>query len=294
MDGRITYTVKKEDEGLSLGRLARQRMAVSASLLRQIKWIPGGILLDGQEAYTNALPSAGQVISLACGRDMGSENIIPQDGTVEVAYEDELMLVVDKPGGMAVHPSPGHPYGTLANYIAGMFRRRGESIVFHAINRLDRGTSGLMCVAKTKYSAALLGAALDRGDIRRSYYAVCLGAPQPPSGTIDAPIGRCEGYGIKRCVAPGGQHAVTHYRTAASNRRYSLVELELETGRTHQIRVHMAHIGCPLAGDFMYGEEIAGFDRVALHSRSIDIILPDRRVHAETPSPPCFSQFVDL
>lgn len=294
MDGRITYTVKKEDEGLSLGRLARQRMAVSASLLRQIKWIPGGILLDGQEAYTNALPSAGQVISLACGRDMGSENIIPQDGTVEVAYEDELMLVVDKPGGMAVHPSPGHPYGTLANYIAGMFRRRGESIVFHAINRLDRGTSGLMCVAKTKYSAALLGAALDRGDIRRSYYAVCLGAPQPPSGTIDAPIGRCEGYGIKRCVAPGGQHAVTHYRTAASNGRYSLVELELETGRTHQIRVHMAHIGCPLAGDFMYGEEIAGFDRVALHSRSIDIILPDRRVHAETPLPPCFSQFVDL
>ena len=204
------------------------------------------------------------------------------------------MLVVDKPGGMAVHPSPGHPYGTLANYIAGMFRRRGESIVFHAINRLDRGTSGLMCVAKTKYSAALLGAALDRGDIRRSYYAVCLGAPQPPSGTIDAPIGRCEGYGIKRCVAPGGQHAVTHYRTAASNGRYSLVELELETGRTHQIRVHMAHIGCPLAGDFMYGEEIPGFDRVALHSRSIDIILPDRRVHVETPPPPCFSQFVDL
>lgn len=294
MDGRITYTVKKEDEGLSLGRLARQRMAVSASLLRQIKWIPGGILLDGQEAYTNALPSAGQVISLACGRDMGSENIIPQDGTVEVAYEDELMLVVDKPGGMAVHPSPGHPYGTLANYIAGMFRRRGESIVFHAINRLDRGTSGLMCVAKTKYSAALLGAALDRGDIRRSYYAVCLGAPQPPSGTIDAPIGRCEGYGIKRCVAPGGQHAVTHYRTAASNGRYSLVELELETGRTHQIRVHMAHVGCPLAGDFMYGEEIPGFDRVALHSRSIDIILPDRGIHVETPPPPCFSQFVDL
>ena len=294
MDGRITYTVKKEDEGLSLGRLARQRMAVSASLLRQIKWIPGGILLDGREAYTNALPSAGQVISLACGRDMGPENIIPQDGTVEVAYEDELMLVVDKPGGMAVHPSPGHPYGTLANYIAGMFRRRGESIVFHAINRLDRGTSGLMCVAKTKYSAALLGAALDRGDIRRSYYAVCLGVPQPPSGTIDAPIGRCEGYGIKRCVAPGGQHAVTHYRTAASNGRYSLVELELETGRTHQIRVHMAHIGCPLAGDFMYGEELPGFDRVALHSRSIDIILPDRRVHAETPPPPCFSQFVDL
>lgn len=294
MSQRITYTVKKEDEGMTLGRLARQRMAVSACLLRQLKRVGDGILLDGQSVYVNVLPKEGQVISLAAGRPESSQNIRPQQGQVDIRYEDELMLIVNKPGGLAVHPAHGQQSATLANYVAGLFQQRGEELVFHAINRLDRGTSGLMCIAKSKYSSALLCKALWQGRISRRYYALCRGQIDPPSGTVDAPIGRAEGFGVKRCVSPDGQPAVTHYSTLKTGRDTSLVCLRLETGRTHQIRVHMAHLGHPLIGDFMYGTEIEGFDRVALHSFDIEVRLDDRHIHVETPPPECFSRFIDL
>ena len=291
---RFEYTVTKEDEGMTLGKLARQRLAASATLLRQLKRVDDGIWLDGQPVYVNVLPKAGQVISLAGGREKNSENIIPQQGPVDIAYEDELMLIVNKPGGLPVHPSRGHEKDTIANYVAGMFEQRGEPFVYRAINRLDRGTSGLMCIAKTKYSSAILAKALWNGAIERQYYALCEGSPEPRDGTIDLPLGRREGFGIQRCVDPEGQPAVTHYRTVRTNARCSLVRLRLETGRTHQIRVHMAHTGHPLIGDFMYGHELEGFDRVALHSTYIRIVLADRIVELETPPPECFGQFIDI
>ena len=292
---RFEYTVTPEDEGLSLGKLARQRLRVSAALLRQIKHVEKGILLDGEEVFVNVLPRAGQVISLAGGREANSKNIEPQKGEVDVRYEDELMLIVNKPGGMPVHTSWGHELGTLSNYVAGMFEDRGEPFVFRAINRLDSGTSGLMCIAKNKYGAALLGRALDKGDIERRYYAVCEGEVKPPCGTIDLPIGNAEGFGIKRCVdLEKGKRAVTHYRTVSRSRGRSLMEICLETGRTHQIRVHFSHIGHPLVGDFMYGTEIEGFDRFTLHSYSIRIALKDRVVELQTAPPEEFGQFIDL
>ena len=294
MAERIEYTVTKEDEGMTLGRLARQRMAVSASLLRQLKWTGGGILLDGEPVFTDVRPAAGQVISLAQGRPVRSEGVIPEDGPVDIAYEDELMLVLNKPGGMAVHPIGPMPRGTLANYVMGLFERRGEPLVFHAINRLDRGTSGLLCVAKTKYAANLLERALWEGRLTRAYYAVCEGEPDPPAGTVDLPIGRAEGHGIKRAVTLDGQPAVTHYETVRTGRGNSLLYLTLDTGRTHQIRVHLSHLGHPLIGDFMYGTERPDFPRVALHSCRVHIDLPDRTVDVETPVPDCFLPFIDL
>lgn len=294
---RFDYTVTAEDEalGLNLGKLARQRLGASATLLRQLKRVEDGIWLDGAPVYVNVLPKAGQVISLAGGRDKDSENIIPQQGPVDIAYEDELMLIVNKQGGLPVHPSRGHPQDTLANFVAGMFEARGEHFVYRAINRLDRGTSGLMCIAKTKYSSAILAKALWQGRIERQYYALCEGIPDPPRGTIDLPLGRREGFGIQRCVDhENGQPAVTHYETVRSNERCSLLRLRLETGRTHQIRVHMASQGHPLIGDFMYGTELEGFDRVALHSAYIRVELPDRVVELETPPPDCFAGFIDI
>ena len=294
---RFEYTVTAEDEalGLNLGKLARQRLNASATLLRQLKRVEDGIWLDGVSVYVNVLPKAGQVISLAGGREKDSENIIPQQGEVDVVYEDELMLIVNKQGGLPVHPSRGHEKDTLANYVAGMFEARGEHFVYRAINRLDRGTSGLMCIAKTKYSSAILAKALWSDRIERQYYALCEGHPDPAEGTIDLPLGRREGFGIQRCVDyENGQHAVTHYRTVRQGEGCSLLRLRLETGRTHQIRVHMAHTGHPLIGDFMYGTELEGFDRVALHSTYIRIELPDRVVELETPPPECFGQFIDI
>lgn len=283
---RIYYTVREEDEGMTLGGLARRKMGVSASLLRQVKWLPDGILLDGERVFVSVKPVAGQVISLSRGRDESSKGIIPQKGELEIPYEDELMLIIDKAGGVAVHPSPGHPDGTVANYVAGLFEERGQNIVFRAINRLDRGTSGLMCAAKSKHAAFILEEALHEGRIRREYYAVCQGCTPDGGGTIDLPIGIEEGHGIKRRVDPQkGQRAVTHYKVMERRGDRALLRLRLETGRTHQIRVHMAHLGCPLVGDFMYGEEIEGFDRVALHSCYINIELEDRRVELESPLP---------
>lgn len=291
---RFAYTVTPADEGMTLGRLARLRLGVSAALLRQLKWVEDGIWLDGQPVFVNVLPRAGQVISLAGGREQASERILPQQGPVNIAYEDELMLIADKPGGLPVHPSPGHERDTLANYVTGLFEARGVPFVFRAINRLDRGTSGLMCIAKSKYAAGLLGRALHGDAIRREYLALCAGRPAPPDGTVDLPLGHQAGYGIRRCVDPLGQPAVTHYRTLLSDGRVSLLRLRLETGRTHQIRVHMAHLGHPLIGDFMYGEELPGFDRVALHSALLRVELPDRNITLHSPPPPCFGQFIDL
>ncbi|MEA4919733.1 MAG: RluA family pseudouridine synthase [Clostridiaceae bacterium] len=291
---RLEYTVLPTDEGIPLSQLARRRMAVSATLLRQLKSVNGGILLDGEEVFVNVLPKAGQVVSLSCGKSESSVNVIPQQGNIDIVYEDELMLIPNKPRGIPVHPSRGHEKDTLANYVAGIFEKQGEVLVFRAINRLDSGTSGLMCIAKTKYASALLGKALLEGRIKREYYALCKGRPDPAEGTIDLPIARIDGRGIMRCVDPNGQRAVTHYRTLHCQNGVSLLRIELETGRTHQIRVHMAHIGHPLLGDFMYGEEIPGFDRVALHSGRIKISLPDREIDLETPPPPCFGRFIDL
>lgn len=283
---RIYYTVRPEDEGKTLGSLARGRMGASAALLRQVKWLEDGVMLDGERVFVTVKPRAGQVISLSRGRQEGTKGLIPQKGKLEIPYEDELMMVIDKAGGMAVHPSPGHPDGTVANYAAGLFEERGEKLVFRAINRLDRGTSGLMCVAKSKHAAFILENALHEGRIRREYYAVCEGCPPEEAGTVDLPISREEGRGIKRRVdLQGGQRAVTHYRVEEKMGGRSLLRLRLETGRTHQIRVHMAHMGCPLVGDFMYGREIEGFDRVALHSCYIDIELADRHVSLESPLP---------
>lgn len=286
MSDRIEYTVGPEDEGMTLGQLARRRLGLSASLLRQIKWLPDGILLDGERVFVSIRPKKGQVMSLSQGREESSKGIIPRRGKLDIPYEDGLMLIIDKPGGVAVHPSPGHPDGTVANFVVGMFEERGQNMVFRAINRLDRGTSGLMCVAKSKHAAGVLENALHEGHITRRYLAVCQGAPCPPKGVIDLPIGLEEGRGIKRRVDfEGGQRAVTHYETLETHGGRSLIALQLETGRTHQIRVHMAHMGCPLVGDFMYGEEIEGFDRVALHSCYINIELEDRRVELESPLP---------
>lgn len=290
---RVTYIVSPQDEGKTLGQIARRRMGVSAALLRRLKTLDDGIMLDDERVFVNVFPKAGQVISLASGAEEASENIVPQDGFVDIAYEDELMLIVRKAGGMPAHPSRGHYTDTLANLVVGMFNRRGEDFVFRAINRLDSGTSGLMCIAKSQYAANVLGEALTHDRIRRTYYAVCCGEVTPEHGTIDLPIGRMEGYGIKRHVTPDGQSAVTHYRVLEQRGGYSLLEINLETGRTHQIRVHFSYLGFPLYGDFMYGDEIEGFMGCALHSCKIEIELSDRNVRVSDDVPQAFIDILD-
>lgn len=174
---------------------------------------------------------------------------------VPVAYENDSLVVFDKPSGMPVHPSVRHQGDTLGNYFAYLY----PGLTFRSVNRLDRDTSGLCIVAKDAFSAKLL-----QGGCEKVYYAAVHGAI-PESGTIDAPIARERESIILRCVREDGQRAVTHYRRLMMNGKYSLAEIHLETGRTHQIRVHFAHIGAPLAGDDLYGGLREDITRQALH-----------------------------
>lgn len=181
-----------------------------------------------------------------------------------IVYEDNDVAVYDKPVDMPVHPSHLHRYDTLGN----LFAAQHKDMTFRPINRLDKDTSGLCAVAKNPFSAAKLS-----GNIEKTYFAVVCGKLSG-GGTIDAPIGRCDGSVITREVRPDGQRAVTNYTVLGGSGKYTLVRIKLETGRTHQIRVHFAHIGYPLAGDDMYGGDISDITHQALHCGELEFTLP--------------------
>lgn len=193
----------------------------------------------------------------------------------DIVYEDEDLLVVNKPFDMPVHPSIHNYDNTLANGMAYYFQQKGETFIFRCINRLDRDTTGLLILAKNALSASILSNDMKARKIHRTYQAVVSRIPVPASGTIDAPIARKEDSAIERCVDfEKGEPAVTHYRTLETKENLALVELSLETGRTHQIRVHMQHMGCPLLGDYLYNPDFTLINRVSLHSYSLSFVHP--------------------
>ena len=183
--------------------------------------------------------------------------------------------MADKAPGVSVHPGPGHYADTLCNFIAFHYQQAGVAADVHLVHRLDKGTSGLMVVARHPHAQERLKLQLHTPAFRRVYLAVCDGTPEPPAGVVDVPIGRVPGSLVARRADPAGQRAVTRYRTLDAGRGRALVELELDTGRTHQIRVHLAHMGCPLTGDFLYGQEAPGvIGRPALHSARLSLTHP--------------------
>ncbi len=286
---RLTLTVAPHQEGKDVNTLLRRQLGLSAGAVRRAKGLPDGILLDGEPVFTTARVRVGQILSVAVGDPAGSEQIQPVPGPLDILYEDQDLLVVNKAGGIPVHPSQGHHGDTLANFLMEYYEKNGLIAAFHPVNRLDRGTSGLMAVAKHAHAHEVLQGQLQRGELSRTYLAVCQGVPDPPAGIIEAPIGRAEGSILKRVVTPQGAFARTHYQVLDTGRGRSLVKLRLDTGRTHQIRVHLAHLGCPLTGDFLYGEETAELPgRFALHSASIRLLQPvtGEEIALEAPLPP--------
>ena len=204
-----------------------------------------------------------------------ASGVVPAPGPLDIVYEDPDLIVLNKAPGVPVHPGHGHFDDTIGNFLMDYYKRSGDESDFHPVHRLDRGTSGLLVIAKHPHAQEKLKKQLHTGGFRRVYLAVCDGAPPAPAGVIDAPIGPVDGSLMARSVRPGGRPARTHYRVVRALGPRSLVELELETGRTHQIRVHMAHIGCPLTGDFLYGrEDRALIPRPALHSAGLELDHP--------------------
>ncbi len=259
-------------EGETVSTLLRRGLGCSGSLIKQVKF--GGLTLSGRPVILTDRARAGEILRVQLPEDPPSD-ILPVARPLEILWEDAHLLVVNKPAGVSVHPGPDHHEDTLGNYLTAHYEARQEHHLFRPVNRLDRGTSGLMVVAKHSYAQERLRQQLHTGHFCRRYLALCDGCPKPPKGSIALPIGRLAGSVLKRTVREDGAPAVTHYEVLQVCGPRTLVHLELETGRTHQIRVHMAHLGCPLTGDFLYGREQPDvIGRTALHSAELELRHP--------------------
>lgn len=286
---RLDWTVPPQCQGVKVDTLLKRHLGLSGTVVRRIKWLEDGILVDGVRVNTRFVPQPGQVLSVRLSDPERQSGVVPAPGELDIVYEDEDLIVLNKAPGVSVHPGPGHYSDTLGNFLVDYYEKSGQEADFHPVHRLDRGTSGLLVVAKHPHAQERLKGQLHTPAFRRIYLAVCEGVPAPPSGVIDAPLGPVEGSLMAQQVRLDGKNARTHYEVIEAVQGRSLVRLELETGRTHQIRVHLAHLGYPLTGDFLYGTETAELPgRFALHSASIRLLQPvtGEEIALEAPLPP--------
>lgn len=288
MKTTMTYLIQQQDIQKTVEQFLLSN-GYSAALIRRLRHTEQSILKNGSPVYTTYRLDEGDSLAVTLPEEHGSENIVPVPMDLDIRYEDRDLLVVNKAAGVPIHPSQGNHDNTLANGIAWYLGEKGEAATYRAINRLDRDTTGLLILARHALSACMLSEMVRTHAIRRCYLAAASGLV-PPEGVIDAPIARAGDSTIERCVDfERGDSARTHYRTLCYNRDTdcSLVELRLETGRTHQIRVHMKHIGHPLPGDFLYNPDYRLIGRQALHSWQLDFIHPIKKepLHFEAPLP---------
>lgn len=272
---RLELVVPDACAGIRVDTLLRKHLHLSGTVIRRIKWLEDGILVDGMRVNTRYIPKVGQVLSVRLSDSERTSGIVPMPGALDIVYEDEDIIVLNKAAGVSVHPGPGHYNDTLGNHLVAYYDKTRQQADFHPVHRLDRGTSGLLVAAKHPHAQERLKQQLHGPKFRRVYLAVCEGVPEPAKGVIDAPLGPKEGSLMEQQVRPDGKAARTHYETLRSCSQRALLQLELETGRTHQIRVHMAYIGHPLTGDFLYGTEDRGLiSRAALHSCFLSFLHP--------------------
>ncbi len=344
---QVEYVAELRDAGRTVGYLLHARLGVSERYIKHAKYIEGAVRVDGALSRCDARVVPGQLLSIVVDDwlEPHDPSVAPETGPLDIAYEDEDLLVVNKPAGAVVHPCPGHWEHTLGNYVVGYLMAKREAIDLHAVNRLDIGTSGLVVFAKNGHVQELLKERMHTGDFQREYLAVCHEMPSPACGLIDAPIGRATAAPQSSfAVMEGGKQAVTHYEVverlggsaagrvqalggsqvsggassgtealedvqagAASGgasagapedsraNGAALVRLLLETGRTHQIRVHMAHIGHPLVGDALYGGDPALLARPALHSWKLAVTQPvtGKRIDLVCEPPADFTTLVE-
>ncbi|MBW7573483.1 RluA family pseudouridine synthase [Caproiciproducens faecalis] len=272
----LSFLVPKEYDGIRLKSFLRSYCGISARLMIRLKREPAGITRNGQHAIVTEILKAEDEVRIRMPDDTKLQE--PLSVPLAVVYEDSDLLVLNKPAAMPMYPTPGHDCDSLANAAAAYFLSHGERLSFRPVYRLDKDTTGLVVLAKNSFCAAQLA-----GRIEKEYVAVCEGI-LTGEGTVDEPIGLKEGHRIQREVTDRGERAITHWRTLQNGNGYSLVSFQLKTGRTHQIRVHMAHIGHPLAGDDLYGGNLRLISRQALHCMNIHFIHPITRKRTDLSS----------
>ena len=266
MNRTISYDIDSHSEGLRIEQFLR-RKGYSAQNLSTIKRMPESILVNGVHYYMKQTLKAGDRLLVRIQETESSRNIPPVCAPLSIVYEDEDLIVVNKPAGMPIHPSLNNYTNSLANALAWYYQQQEKPFIFRCCNRLDRDTSGLTVVAKHLVSGNILSTMTKKKEVRREYLAVVRGHIVPESGTISAPLARKGGTIIERVVDfDRGEPAVTHYHLIQEANGHSLVSLQLETGRTHQIRIHLKHLGFPLVGDYLYNPDMEYISRQALHS----------------------------
>ena len=282
----LTAAVTPTEDGKQLKHLLRSRWHISSTLLKSLKWRPNAILLNGAPVHVDAIVRAGDLVAVDVSDDDAlSPHITPVDVPLDILYEDEDLLILNKPAGLAVHSAALTEEtvtvaGAVAHYLGGA--------PFHPVNRLDRGVTGIMVVAKSGYIHHRCMAILHTDDFRREYRGICAGIPEPSSGIIDLPVGRDPDSVLKRRIDPGGLPARSEYQVLAAFGDRSLLRLRPLTGRTHQLRLHCAAMGHPLLGDWLYGtEDHELIARPALHSFELWLRHPltEELLHITAPLP---------
>ncbi len=292
----FTYRISVDYKDRTIDYFLRQT-GYSRRLIIDLKESSDGILLNNERAFTNVKLTPGDLLQIHLPKEKPSEHITPMPLSFPIIYEDEHIIALNKPADMPIHPSVNNHENTLANAAAYYFQQQEIPFVFRCVNRLDRDTTGLVLLAKHQLSGCILSEAVKAREIHREYIAVCEGIIAKP-GTVDLPIGRLPGSAIMRCIdRKQGEQAVTHYTPIAWENNLTLLRMRLETGRTHQIRIHMGAIGHPLPGDYLYNPNYEFIKRQPLHSASLTFCHPisGQAMYLEAPVPvdikrlfPCF------
>ena len=285
MNRNIDYIIDEDSAGLRVEQFLR-RKRYSGQNLSEIKRMPKSILVNGVHYYMRQELSTGDHLQVRICETQNSEKIPPTKLPLDIIYEDEDLLVLNKPAGMPIHPSLNNYTNSIANALAYYFQSQGKPFIFRCCNRLDRDTSGLTIVSKHLVSGSILSDMTKYREVHREYLAIARGSVTPSEGTIQAPLGRKEGTIIERTVDwEHGEDAVTHYKVVKEANGHSLVSLRLETGRTHQIRIHMKYLGYPLIGDYLYNPEMEYMTRQALHSHHMEFTHPITGEHMSFTAP---------
>ena len=261
--------INENFSGKTIKAVLKSHYGLSEHMITQLKK-GDGITVDGKKEFVTRILKEGELLKITLFEE-GSENILPDDIPLDILYEDEDILAVNKPGDMPTHPSIYHYRGTLANAVMNYYS--DVPFTFRAVTRLDRDTSGVVIIAKNAIACDKLSRQLQSGEFVKEYVAVCVGIPNPEKGRINAPIHREKEGIIKRCIDAKGKSAISDYEVIAKSEDFSLVRLSPKTGRTHQLRLHLSHIGTPIFADFLYGTDVEN-ERIRLHCKKTSFSHP--------------------